>query len=588
MKTKFFPQSMPYALFSMPLSLLLPYALCLMPYTAHCAGIRVGNLSRSNAQGYQQVNEMRYASSAEVQSAQSATTATVATATTTDNGTGALTQTAVAVEDLPVRVANASLAAKIASGDRSAGVDIPQLQRCARVYPDGEFAWDKPTAGRGAGGATTCVSVIEMRAIGAGQNGADAVLLRANLAAGDAIKCNISEFPDATLLPAAGTIEFPADNEPTIDDVVKVMNQEQKQNAGIKIAAGAIIGGLAGNIAGKNEPGSDSLLGGGKHKTESTVVGALSGAALMTGNAYAGKVGGDIILSTGVNAAAGGVMGNIMASGNSVMRIEDCTVDGKETTCLWGYVEKTEDIQGTAYVSINDITDFKVCSGSDGMSDCQYVDLSPTSVVVPGYADKKTESTKQPYQLSDIMEHRFGFVESAYKYTYNGNKMEQGQTGDKVYVKLDGTPKKVSNRTPAMIVDVDDKSFGWTKSDWQKLKSNDLQGKTIVGRVGAGKATALTETVTIDNFTPMYLDAEDGGIIDLSNKARKKSTLTGAGVGGAMGAFTGYQGAQQDIDERWVTAVREYKDSLQKVYCVTGNRFLSYYNDMVIIPSMDE
>ena len=84
------------------------------------------------------------------------------------------------------------------------------------------------------------------------------------------------------------------------------------------------------------------------------------------------------------------------------------------------------------------------------------------------------------------------------------------------------------------------------------------------------------------------VDATDGGIIDLGNKARLKSTLVGAGAGGALGAFSGYQGAQDDIEKRWVAAVREYKDSLQKVYCVTGSRFLGYYNDQVVIPVMSE
>ena len=90
------------------------------------------------------------------------------------------------------------------------------------------------------------------------------------------------------------------------------------------------------------------------------------------------------------------------------------------------------------------------------------------------------------------------------------------------------------------------------------------------------------------NFSPVYQEAEDGAMIDLSNKARMKGTLTGAGVGAGMGAFAGYQGAQKDVEDRWVSAVREYKDSLQKIYCVTGNRFLSYYNDTIIIPDIGE
>ena len=82
----------------------------------------------------------------------------------------------------------------------------------------------------------------------------------------------------------------------------------------------------------------------------------------------------------------------------------------------------------------------------------------------------------------------------------------------------------------------------------------------------------------------MMQDATDGSLIDFGNKARLKSTLIGAGVGGALGGFAGYQGAQLDVQNRWVSAVREYEDSLTKVYCVTGDRYLSKYNDAVFIP----
>ena len=128
--------------------------------------------------------------------------------------------------------------------------------------------------------------------------------------------------------------------------------------------------------------------------------------------------------------------------------------------------------------------------------------------------------------------------------------------------------------------------MGYDSKDWTDLKSKlKTDGKKIVGRTGIGIATSQTFD-NIDWFKPVYLDAEDGGIIDLDNKARKKDTLIGAGVGGAMGAFSGYQGAQSDIEERWVSEVRAYKDSLQKIYCATGTRFMSYYNDVVVVPGV--
>ena len=101
-----------------------------------------------------------------------------------------------------------------------------RLASCSRIYPNGEFAIERPTAGTGMGGAKTCVAVVELRGLNMGKNGGDAVVARANIAAGTAIKCNISEFPESTYLPDAQNVVFPADNEPTVQDVIKVMNQE--------------------------------------------------------------------------------------------------------------------------------------------------------------------------------------------------------------------------------------------------------------------------------------------------------------------------------------------------------------------------
>lgn len=525
------------------------------------AGIRVGNLSRNNAQGYQQVNEARYNSELATQAAVAAIPA-----------------------DLPTTVA------KSATDDTTVA---SKAQRCSMIYPEGEFAWAKPTLGAGSGGASTCTAVVELRAIGAGENGNDAILARANLAAGDSFNCNISEFNEVSLLPAAGTVEFPADREPTVDDVVSVLNQEQRQNAGIKIAAGTVLFGLAGNIAGENEPGKDGLLGGGRSKTQGTIIGALGGAALMAGNAYSGKVAGDVILSTGVNAAAGGLVGNIVASGDSVLRIEPCQVAGRDTKCLWGVIEEVSSIDGTAYVSVNDINDFRVCSGTT----CERADL--TSAVVAEYNGKKRASDGKKMELSDMQAENWSLVQSMYCYDTAYGMVQGANCTDGPWIKLDSA-QRVANRTAAMVVDVQDKSFGWHKDEWSDFKTR-YKGNLVVGRSGKGVATNLDaaavlgvsadqqQTITLGavNFRPVYQDSDDGGIIDLNNKARLKSTLTGAGVGGAMGAFTGYQGAQSDIDERWVSAVREYKDSLQKFYCATGKRFLSYYNDVVMIPSLD-
>ena len=550
------------------------------------AGIRVGNMSRNNAQGYQQVNDMRYNAAAN--------TASVAAAV---NPIPA---------DTPIPVSNAAMSNSIRTGDANAAENMAKLERCSMIYPDGEFAWSRPTVGNGAGGASTCTAVVEMRAIGAGLNGSDAILARANLAAGDVVECNISHFPEGAWLPAAGEIEFPADTQPTIDDVIEIMNAEQKQNAGFKIAAGAILGGLGGNMAGAPEPGQDGILGGGKAKTNSTIIGALGGAALMAGNAYTGKVAGDTILSTGVNAAAGAVVGNIVATGDSVLRIEACTVDGRDTQCLWGYLEQYDTLEGTPYISAKNPSDFKVCKEDK----CDYKELNITNAIIKGpfatYNDtqktgtfKQTNrSTGEKMDIATLYTEDGGqkIMQAEEKYCYINNKMvsysSNSSNCDDVWIMLRGTVNVINGRTPAMVVNVEDNGMGWKKSDWSKFVSR-FGTREVVGRTGRGVAANLdnttnTRTLQDGGFVPLYQDSEDGGIIDLSNKARIKGTLTGAGVGGGMGAFAGYQGAQQDIEDRWVSAVQEYKDSLQKIYCATGTRFLSHYNDTVIIPQMDE
>mgnify|MGYP004457136055 CR=1 FL=1 len=577
------------------------YALC---SASADAAVRVGNASRSYAAGYQQVNAQRE------QIAAAAAAAATPTATT---------QSADAETNLPVRVANRELAQKLSRGETDSRVSIETLDSCAMVYPNGEFAWDTPTVGNGAGGASTCVAVVELRGYQMGLDGSDAVLARANLAAGDAVKCNISDFPEFSYTTDAAQVTFPADNEPTRADVVQVLNAEQKQNAGLRIAAGTVIGGLAGNAAGKNEIGSDSILGGGKHKTTGTIIGAISGAALMAGNAYSGKVAGDTILSTGVNAAAGSMIGNIAASGDSVLRIEDCKIpsitekpksnqeksdtsnntgsasatasasasattddkpaeqQNKNSKCLWGVIRKSTALSGkNAYYNTGDETTL-VCESDD--TGCKqetllnikleaYPNKDIETVAKEGFEKVKADSAKQ-----------FCLTEK--------NEMKNGANPDNsaIYAKISSATIATGTQIPAMIADVNDKAFGYKRSDWAKLKS-DLSGHTILGRTSSGAGYALDGEYSISDFYPMMVDASDGGIIDFGNKARLKGTLIGAGAGGALGAYAGYQGAQSDIENRWVTAVREYKNSLQKIYCATGKRFLGYYNDEIVIPTM--
>ncbi len=537
------------------------------------AALRVGNHSRSYAEAYQQVNALR--------NNVAATEVPVVTTPSTDTE-----------NNLPVRVADEELLQQVvneAGGDSKA---YNQLEQCSMIYPNGEFAWDRPTIGRGSGGANTCVAVVELRGYQAGLDGSDLVLARANLAAGDSIQCNIESFPEATMnVGAVESFTFPADAAPTMDDVVKQMNQEQKKNAGLKIAAGVIIGGLGGNISGANDPGNDSLLGTDKGKMQNTVIGAGIGGAIAAGSAYAGKVGGDVILSTGVNAAAAGLIGNMSGTGNSVLRIEDCTLpDGTKTTCLWGALATTEPLSAnqTAFYNIDTDTTY-VCDNN--LNNCD--DVTLVSIKLEEYSNKDIEEvTEENFETirSDASKQYYMAVADGKTRMVAANDAKENDNVNAnmgIYAKI-SEAATVERQIPAMI-EMRDKAFGRTQSDWREWKSNN-KNVTIYGRSGTGTAYDLPDTTQADiqNFYPMMLNAEDGSLIDFGNKARLKSTLIGAGIGGALGAFSGYQGAQQDIQNRWVTAVREYEDSLTKVYCATGNRYLSQYNDTVFIPQMTQ
>lgn len=542
------------------------------------AAVHVHNASRSYANAYNQVNAIR---------AQEEYAAQQYNDTAASTGGAMVVETESAAVTLPVTVADSALAQKIAMGDPSAPVSMDQLQSCAMIYPNGEFAWDVPTAGMKKGGDATCVAMVEMRGYQMDGKGGDLVLARAYIAAGDAIKCNISDFPESSYTEAAGRITFPVDSEPTVDDVVKVMNEEQKQNAGFKIAAGAIIGAVGGNIAGKNAPGQDGMFGTGKDKIQSSLVGALSGSAIAAGSAYTGKVAGDIILSTGVNAAAGAAIGNMVASAGSgsTLRIERCTVNNVETSCLYGvYAESTDfnftDDKGDAVKSAFYKLESKSAVACD-VKKGENVNCNPVqgmNIVLEGGTAVDNLSDAQIQKLKNdggathfYMDDKNKTISSDAYYRDNGTYLKIQSLG----IQKGGLP--------AMIADFDEKAFGSSSDDWAKWRAANPKAQ-IWGRNGNGSAYDLEiKDMKLENFIPSKRDASSGGLVDISNKSRIKGTMTGAGLGGAMGAFSAYQGAQKDIDDRWVAAVREYKDSLSKIYCGTGSRFLSQYNDVASI-----
>lgn len=542
------------------------------------------NSSRSYADAYRQVNAQR-------QGIQQPTE------------TGAATKAATAAAELPVRVADKDLANKIAAGESGTGVNMDTLQQCALIYPDAKFEWTRPTLGVNANTAPMCTAIVELYAFGAGQNGENIVVARGNLAAGDAFKCNISEFPSETWLPAAGTVVFPNDTEPTQQDVIEIMNQEQKQGAGMKIIAGTVLAGLAGNVIGKNEPGKDGILGGGKDKLASTFAAAAGGGALMAASAYSGKVAGDMIASAGINAALGSVVGNIAATGKEVLRVEKCDLDGKTVDCLYGHIVETSDKgeKEEIFIKQNDENAFMVCEKTtdpttkcmvngiardDCLVNCVTETMRVGSGFIAGDSKEKYTNTDAKITVKDMADDEFSKIDNDYKYVYYDGKMIPWNKADglggeaPVYVKVISGVSKITKKTPAAIAPYHDKAFGTKEEDWDK----GLTGATIFYR-SLGKLQECTGC-DFDKFDPETIAASDGGVIDMNNKARLGATLTGAGAGAGIGAFSAYQGAQTEIQDRWTAAVREYKDSLQKFYCWSGNRFLAFYNDVVMIPTM--
>ena len=287
------------------LILSLPAAATMFPYSVAYGALRINNSSVIQSQIQNSVAAHEMAAAAQIQTPQPARVVANANGTTTT-------------------------------------VSANQMDACNAIYPGGTFDWLRPTMGMQSGASPKCSAYVEMRAYDTAGTGYK-VLATGYLASGDAVKCNIDNFPDITVVGRDFT--YPADAAPTVEDVERVMVAENKTNAGFKILAAAVVGGLGGNIVGKAEKGNDSLLGTNKEKLKSTAIGAVGGAALMTASTQINDYkAGNMILSTGMNAAAGAVAGNVMATGEDVLQIDNCPTDLQKiaTKCIYGTVkEKT-------------------------------------------------------------------------------------------------------------------------------------------------------------------------------------------------------------------------------------------------------
>ena len=504
-----------------------------------------------------------------------------------------LVQTASATEDLPVAVEDARLAESI-KNHTSNSVTTDDLERCSMIYINGVFKWDVPQSGMRQTLQPQCVAVVDLVSAET-----DEVLATTTLAAGDMMKCNIDMFPESGYQPALGNVLLPADNPPTEKDVEKVLNKEQKQNAGFKIAAAAIIGGLAGNALSPKASGDSKVLGASKSQLKGSAIGALAAGGLMAASSFSGKVAGETIKSTAVNATAGMLVGNMgagMSDTNSVLATTKCKVKdgtGKE-------VEK-DCVIGHLYESSETI---KSDSGSEGK---EYYATANGAVAYVCHKSNGTITQCDPYNkpLHNIcFQHKdggnciqqnsakYGEIENNGIYQWYTNKKmvsERENDDSQPYYKIQEAKTSSSGKMAYAVFDnLQSKVFGYKVSDWDKLSKN---AKGYYARYNntdsAGESLAAANKDDII-FKPSARSSEDGSIIDLSNEARAKATMIGAAAGGALGGFVGYQGAQAEISERLMVALAEYSASLQNFYCKTGKRLLSLYNDVAEIAPMPQ
>lgn len=560
------------------------------------SAIKTKNQQRSYSGAYQQINAMRYE--------QEYANATAQLATTTS-----------ATDNLPVTVDDEKLANSIINNDATAP-SVSKLESCAMIYPDGVFKWGIPESGIRQNQTPQCVAVVELRNANTNE-----ILATTTLAAGDSMKCNVDSFPEYGMSTSLinGKVTVPADVAPTMADVESVMNAEQRQNAGLKIAAGAILAGVAGNLLTPTETGKEignTPFGTGSTQLKNTALAASAGAAVMAASAYSGKVAGDTIKSTAVNAASGMVMGNMLAGtggGDNVLATSKCTIDGTEHDCIAGKLntqgtpiptkEDPETPPTTIYI-INLSGDAKKCTVKSGdktkYTSCTHENLMNIQLVGgQSFNDFKAgcnrdnnggkcpTNDKVVYQIdnsNDFM--KITNVENpknsnTYYQIQSANKVDKSQYAYAVFP--GGTLKKMS---------------GYKISDWQ----DSLEGMKPLyyrrytdGGVGdklEDKKSSTngnnTSTGTATEFVPITRDASDGGLVDFSNEARLKGTVTGGAVGGALGGVAAYSGAKDEVTQRWLAATREYEDSLSNFVCISGRRYLAPYNSYVEIPALKE
>ncbi len=203
-------------------------------------------------------------------------------------------------------------------------------------------------------------------------------------------------------------------------------------------------------------------------------------------------------------------------------------------------------------------------------------------------AESKYSSDECKKKLKADAVTKYVFDDNSSKSTPIYDKILKSDNENKSTIVLLKSADKAGSRTGAVVAldnDTPNNIFGYDREDW---KNRDTEKSKL--KLGSNKIYDLYGAeqtgILISDFKPAYKSASDGSVVDFNNAARTKSTVIGAGAGGALGALSGAAGAESAVQERWQTAMREYDDSLNNIVCYTGARYLSRYNDVVIIPEM--
>ena len=515
-------------------------------------------------------------------------------------------------QNLPVAVEDENLADAILNN--SSETTMNDLEKCSQTIPGGNFKWGVPESGRLRNSSPRCLVVVDLR-----EANSQKILATTTLAVGDTMNCNIDSFPRSGTIPAVlrGEIELPADNPPTEQDVINIMNEEQKQNAGLKIAAGAIISGVAGNLLSPKAAGDTKTLGLGKTRLINTAIGAASGAGIMAASTYSGKVAGDTIKSVAVNAASGMVVGNMMAGangGDSTVATVKCSVGDsnfkEEKDCVIGTVMK----RGAEITSSNDsfyivtksgsIRECKKCGATNCNNENNVICTTSPIKLLDIYLTGDTSQGGQDMSFDNLFKPKDGTTKNTemaemihYQKVDGGKENEfeikhQEVPSDDTFYKITSAVRG-DKKTPAYAVFengvVPKKMFGYKSWDDLKEAVGNAEIKYYKRNTDGSVGSEYQVTGENQTFEDMYSfsassrDADDGELVDLSNKSRLKGTLVGSATGGALGGISGFEGAKTEIQDRYLSARQEYEDSLTNFMCSTGSKFLRRYNDTVLV-----